>query len=511
MSYSKPIKGLVAAAWLLAATSMPALAEREIVGSGRTPNNTMLVKIDQGGGHMSERIVLSLDKSAVVELPANIRDIMVANPEIADAVIRTPRRVFVLGKKVGQTNIFFMDPSGKQILNLELQVERDLSVLERMYSEYLPNARIKVAALNDKVILSGFVSSAAAANQARNLAAKFIGEEESGVESVVNMLTIDATEQVMLKVRIVEMQRNIAKQFGVSWDAYYSPDGDITGFSLDGSPITDGDSLISGGSDNPFSLLGRALSSSGFGLGTAGTSGGASATLNLMERVGLVKTLAEPTLTAISGEAANFLAGGEFPVPTGRDRDGNIVIDFKEFGVGLGFTPLVMSEGRISMRISTEVSELTTAGALLTSGSSTTDDDGNTVTVAGINIPALRVRRAETTVELPSGGSLIMAGLLQENMRQNIDGLPGAKDVPILGALFRSRDYQSAETELVIIVTPYLVRPVSESEIQTPIDGFAPPSDLGTILLGRLNTVYSVNGSKDTGSSWRGPVGHIVE
>ena len=502
MSFFKPI-GLAMSAALLCAASMGAVpaSAKELVGSGRTPNNTMLVKIDQGGGHMTTRIVLSLDKGAIVELPANARDVLVANPAIVDALIRTPRRTYILGKAVGQTNLFFLDASGKQILNLEVQVERDLMVLKDMLKKYLPSSRIEVAALNDKVILSGFVASASAADQARNLAAKFIGEEEKGIESVINMLTVDANEQVMLKVRVVEMQRSMAKQFGVSWDAYFSPD------------VTSGvgETVIGAVSDNQFGLLGRALSGTGLGVSNVGSTGGANAVLQLMERTGLAKMLAEPTLTAISGEPANFLAGGEFPVPTGRDKDGNVTIEFKQFGVGLGFTPVVLSEGRISMRISTEVSELTTAGALLSGSTTTTDDNGNTFTVAGVTIPALRVRRAETTVELPSGGSLVMAGLLQESTRQNIDGLPGAKDVPVLGALFRSRDYQSQETELVIIVTPYLVKPVSEHELKTPADGFVPPSDLGTILLGRLNSVYSVSDQSSSGASWQGPVGHIVE
>jgi len=502
MSFVKIIGRTMAAALLCAASvsTVPAFA-KELVGSGRTPNNTMLVKIDQGGGHMTKRIVLSLDKGAIIELPANARDVMVGNPSIVDAVVRTPRRTYILGKAVGQTNLFFLDGSGKQILNLEVQVERDLIVLKDMLKKYLPSSRIEVAALNDKIILSGIVASASAADQARNLAAKFVGEDEKGIESVINMLSIDANEQVMLKVRVVEMQRSLAKQFGVSWDAYFSPNVD-TGV---------GDTIISAAGINEFSLLGRALSGTGFGVSNVGSTGGANALLQLMERTGLSKTLAEPTLTAISGEPANFLAGGEFPVPTGRDNEGNVTIEFKQFGVGLGFTPVVLSEGRISMRISTEVSELTTAGALLSGSSTVTDDDGNTFTVSGINIPALRVRRAETTVELPSGGSLVMAGLLQESTSQNIDGLPGAKDVPVLGALFRSRDFQSEETELVIIVTPYLVNPVNEHELKTPADGFAPPSDLGTILLGRLNSVYSVSGQSSNGSNWQGPVGHIVE
>ncbi len=235
------------------------------------------------------------------------------------------------------------------------------------------------------------------------------------------------------------------------------------------------------------------------------------AMIQALERSGVFKTLAEPTLTAISGEAANFLAGGEFPVPVSRDRDGNVTIQFKPFGVGLGFTPVVLDEGRISLRISTEVSELTTDGAFTSQGGRYTDSDGNIVIVSGITIPGLRVRRAETTVELPSGGSLVMAGLLQESTKQNIDGLPGVKDLPVLGPLFRSRDFQNNETELVIIVTPYLVKPVAEKELALPTDGFAPASDAETILLGHLNLVYGDGTKTQPEGRLQGPVGFIME
>lgn len=484
--------------------STPASADSHKNASG----NVMHVKIDQGNTHLTKRITLSLNKGAIIELPADARDVMVSNPAILDAMVRTSRRTYILGKMVGQANVFFLDGEGNQILNIEVQVERDVAPLSRMLKRYLPSSRIEVAALNDRVVLSGFVPSASASMQAQEIATKFIGDELQ--DGVVNLLSIDANEQVMLKVRIVEMQRTVSKQFGVSWDAYFSPDGDITGFLPDGTPTTDGDTIVSFGNENPFSLLGKALSNTGIVGTNAGSTGGVSALLQLMERTGLVKTLAEPTLTAISGEPANFLAGGEFPVPTGRDRDGNVNIVFKQFGVGLGFTPVVMDEGRISLRISTEVSELATTGSLLAGGSTITNEDGSTTVIGGISVPALRVRRAESTVELPSGGSLVLAGLLQENVSQNIDGLPGAKDVPVLGALFRSRDFQSDETELVIIVTPYLVRPVNERDIKTPADGFSPPSDMGTILLGRLNSVYGV-GNQSASSDWQGPVGHIVE
>jgi pilus assembly protein CpaC len=194
-----------------------------------------------------------------------------------------------------------------------------------------------------------------------------------------------------------------------------------------------------------------------------------------------VRTLAEPNLTAVSGEAAKFLAGGEFPVPVGRDNNGNITIMFKQFGVGLAFTPVVLDKGHISLQISTEVSELTNTGAFSLQGG---------VTGGGLTIPALSVRRAETTVELPSGGSLMIGGLFQQQSKQNIDGFPGLKDLPVLGALFRSRDFQNNETELVVMVTAYLVDPVAEQRLAGPDDGFVVPSDAETILFGRLNKIY---------------------
>ncbi len=234
------------------------------------------------------------------------------------------------------------------------------------------------------------------------------------------------------------------------------------------------------------------------------TSGSTSVTgdLQAFERVGLTRTLAEPNLTAISGEAAKFLVGGEFPVPTGEDNTGKVSIEFKPFGVGLGFTPVVLSSGRISLKLSTEVSELSNQGSF----SLATGAGGPTLVV-----PSLTVRRAETTVEMPSGGALMIAGLLQDKSNQNLDFLPGVKDIPILGALFRSRDFQSGQTELVIIVTPYLVSPTSPAELQTPLDGVETASDVDTIFLGRLNKTYKHEPEATSGRTYQGPYGYVVE
>jgi pilus assembly protein CpaC len=223
--------------------------------------------------------------------------------------------------------------------------------------------------------------------------------------------------------------------------------------------------------------------------------------LNALETVGLLHTLAEPNLTAVSGETAKFLAGGEFPVPAGRDQQGNVSIDFKQFGVGLSFTPIVLSAGRISLQISTEVSELTNTGAFTLSG-------GNGAGTA-VTIPALNVRRAETTVELPSGGSFAIAGLMQHATKQQIDAFPGVKDLPVLGALFRSRDFQNQETELVVMVTAYLVNPTSEAQLASPSDGYITPTDPETLLLGQLNTIYKKD-TKQVSPQAQAPVGFVV-
>lgn len=436
-----------------------------------------LVKVDQGGeGTRTRSVVLGLNKAAVVELPVSARDVLVSDPAIVDAVVRTPQRIYLIGLKVGQTNAFFFNKTGKQIVNLEIRVERDLEGLRTSLHQYFPDARIDVQAMNDHIVLSGSVANAAEADKAKDLAARYVGSPDQ----VLNMLTIEGKEQVMLKVTVAEMQRSVIKQLGVDL---------TTAGSL-------GNLALNLATSNPFSIQGGALggATAGGTLTTGNTTLGAS--LKALEEDGLVRTLAEPTLTAISGEGAKFLAGGEFPVPTAKDKDGNITVTYKPFGVGLAFTPVVLSEGRISLKISTEVSELTTQGQVVQNG---------------LTIPALKVRRAETTLEMPSGGSLVMAGLLSDSTKQNIDGVPGAKDLPVLGQLFRSRDYQKNETELVIIVTPYVVDPVSRKELALPTDGYAPASDMDTILMGRLNATYGNKNAAPTDKQLKGPVGFVVD
>ncbi len=451
-----------------------------------------------GGGPVVKHLTLALDKAEIVELDADARDVLVSNPEIVDAVVRTPRRIFLLAMKTGQTNAFFFDGAGHQLLSIEIRVERDVTDLATMLHSDLPDSHVKVAALNDNVVLSGSVADAIESQRAQDLAARFAG----GADKVVNMLQVNAHDQVMLKVRVAEVQREVAKQLGVD---------------LQGAVNAAGVPLVAS-TANPFGLNGTLSALSGFQVGAAcaagaltlpmtGTTNPCTGPNNIqgvvkaLEQVGLIHILAEPNLTAVSGETAKFLAGGEFPVPVSRDQFGNIVVEFKQFGVGLSFTPVVMSENRISLQISTEVSELTNTGAFTQQASGSSG--------SAFTIPALAVRRAETTVELPSGGSFAIAGLLQHTTKQEIDAFPGLTDIPVLGALFRSRDFQNNETELVVIVTAYMVNPTAEANLATPGDGFAPPADPEAILLGRLNAVYKHNsaGLKTAGN----PIGYIVQ
>lgn len=419
-------------------------------------------------------VSLGLGKSLVIDLPREARDVLVASPDVADAVMRTARRAYLIGMSVGQTNVFFFDGAGRQIAVLDVQVERDLGILSQTLRQIIPGSDVRVQSVNDNIVLTGTVPTASDSVNAASIAGRFVDDPER----VLNMIQTHGSEQVHLKVTVAEMKRNMLKQLGVDIQA-----------------LIDGGTKLAVLTDTPFGL-GGALS----GTFLEGAFGGGDDRLGVAiraaEQNGILRVLAEPTLSAISGESAEFLAGGEFPVPVGYDNDTNTVtIEYKPFGVSLAFTPIVMSGGRISLKISTEVSELTSESA---------------VSVGPISVPGLTTRRANSTIELPSGGSLVLAGLLQQNTRQAINGLPGLKDVPVLGALFRSRDYQSNETELVVIATPYLVKPTAPDQLVRPDRNFEPASDPETLFLGRVNKIYGAPGAAPKGS-YRGSVGFIIE
>ena len=491
---------LLSIAAVAAGMCLPAAADGvDAKAQAVRPEPTQTLRIRSGGtGPQSHTLNLPLNKGAIIELPEDARDVLVSNPEIVDAVVRTPRRVYVVGMKVGLSNAFFFTSGGKQLLNLEIRVERDMKVLESLIERSVNGADVQVENVNDRVVLLGSVRSPADAEAARQIAIRFVTDPEKPLkmDAVVSRLGIRGNDQVMLRVRVAEMQRTLSKQLGTDISAAFDIGKNLP-LALDSS--------------NPFSLLGQALSTQqNFQFGNLQKGNSVQAMIKAFERTGMVRVLAEPNLTAVSGEAAKFLAGGEFPVPVSRDRDGNVQIEFKPFGVGLGFTPIVLSEGRISLRISTEVSEITGDNAFVSQGGLSLDSNGNVITIPGVTIPGLKVRRAETTVELPSGGSMVMAGLLQQSMKQNIDGIPGLKNLPILGSLFQSRDFQSGETELVVIVTPYLVEATAAANLDLPTQGFAPASDAETVLLSRLNAVYGGKGKSQPQGTLKGPIGFVV-
>ena len=463
-----------------------------------------VISVSARSGQSNKHITLPIGKGTIVQLDTDARDVLVSNPDIVDAVVRTPRRIFLLGMKQGQTNAFFFDGAGHRILSLDLNVQKETGDVASLIRAGMPGSNIRVAAVNDSVVLTGTVSNAQESTRAQDIAVRFTGD----ATKVVNMLKIAGGEQVMLKVRVAEMDRNIAKQFGVNLQEAALVAGvpiiASTGnqFGLIGKALSDA-SQAQFGSVCPQAFLPQQTIQQLVGTGSFSDKTGTLTTTNVpcsspnniqgvlqaLDQIGLVHILAEPNLTAVSGETARFLAGGQFPVPAGRDTQGNISIEFKDFGVGLSFTPVVLSPGRISMQISTEVSELTNTGAFTLSGS-TQLVNGTLVTVPGLTIPALSVRRAQTTVELPSGGSFAIAGLMQHTTKQVIEQFPGIGEMPVLGSLFRSRDFQNNETELVVLVSAYLVNPTIESKLSTPMDGYQIPTDPETILLGHLNAVY---------------------
>lgn len=501
------------------------------------PAGDQVTRITLTADQNAAAIELAKGKSAIIELPGDVRDLLVTNPAVADAVLRDKRRIYVVGLTEGTTDAAFFDAAGRRIVSLNIRVTQPVDQLADTLSRVLPDAKLRVQPIRDSVVLTGTVRTASESDAASRIAARFVG----GDDKVLNMISIAGKDQVMLQVRIVEVQRNVVKQLGVDLNAVlgqlgqdqfsfglsptYGVNGSLLGgmtggYQLDTTkvpvisrdvkvPLTTCDS-------NGLCTTAETLKAYDFvdpkdPLSTIRNSAGSTGTnsarsmLQAFERVGLVRTLAEPSLTAVSGEAGHFLVGGEFPVPTGSDNTGKVTIEFKPYGVGLGYTPIVMSGGRISLKISTEVSELSSLGAFtLGVGSSST-------TSTTLTVPGLAVRRAETTVELPSGGSFMIAGLLQQTTKQTIDSVPGMTSMPILGSLFRSRDFQNGQTELVVIVTPYIVDPTRPQNLQTPADGLRFASDMSTVFMGRLNKVVKAPAGANAGRAYQGPVGYVIE
>jgi pilus assembly protein CpaC len=523
---------LTFAGFILLALSGPgAVVAKDNVDTGRgLSNNGSVIRINSRSEPRTRQVSLGAGKSIMIEFGFDLRDVLVADPDRVDAVVQTSNRVFMIAKKSGQTNAFFFDANGDRVLTLELSVGADLTGVEDLLRRLIPGSKIKAEVAGNALVLTGTVPTPADSNRASTIAEKFAavtadftgssagadnaasssaknaakagsGSTAGETGAVINLLAVEGEEQVMLRVVVAEVQRNMLKQFGVNLGAVINAGNFTTSIlSANGLPLTGATlgnlpiSAVVPATGALVNVLDPAGNNSVGNSGVAGKqfvgSSQISHAIRAMERDGLVKTLAEPNLTAISGEPAKFLAGGEIPFVTGVDREtGARIVEYKEFGVQLAFTPVVMSEGRISLKIDTAVSEIA-------------EFIGNS--------PVINKRQARTTVELPSGGSLALAGLISEDTRQNIDGFPGIKEMPILGTLFRSRDFIKKETELVVIVTPYVVRPVARPQLSRPLDGLGDAADREANFLGHVNKIYGRGDAMPAGDL-KGDYGYIVE
>ncbi len=426
---------------------------------------------------------LDVNKSRIIHLSRPARDVLVANPAIADVGLRSPDTAFVVGRKVGETNVYFFDADGHQIDGIDLTVKFDSGAVSTVLHQMLPSEQIQVATANQSLVLTGSVASAQDAENARQIARQFVADDSS----IINLISIRDKSQVLLRVHVSEMSRSVVKELGIT-------PGQPTpfNFSIGGSHFSFTGNTPNFTGNTPFGALSSAIPLGGGGSATF------TSLLQALESNGLVKTLAEPNLTAVSGETASFLVGGQFPVPSPQPSGGGttITVTYKDFGVRLTFTPVVLSSGQINLKIATEVSQLSTEGA---------------ITINGFNIPALSMRRAVTTVELPSGGSIAIAGLLQNNIQNTIQGLPGLKDIPVLGSLFSSTQFQRKESDLVIAVTPLLVKAVDPNVLALPTDGFGPASDFNMYFLGRVNATYGKSTPEFPHGQPKGPYGYILE
>ena len=479
-----------------------------------TPAAARSKRIRIGAHEGSRTVKLGLDKSIVIDLPADAHDVMVASPAVADAIVRTSRRIYVIGKEIGQTNIFVFGRGGEQIASIDLDVERDISGLVDTIHRLVPGSDVDAEMINDNIVLTGTVSTPQAAGKAIQLAEVFVtaGEQANNgtgaggnsianlfgddkESKVINLLKITGDDQVHLKVTVAELSRSVIKQLGIN-------SGLTRNFGVNQEGVAT--------SINPSNLALNGRTGNDFALRPAGPVSGITSQvmrgmfnfqseLRALDQTGVMRTLAEPSLTAVSGEQAQFRVGGTFSLlkqATCEDGKKQFAYEEKEYGIAMAFTPVVLTSGRISLKLRTEVSEPTAQGAQ-------TGLCGNLI--------GIRKRLADTTVELPSGGAMVIGGLVQDDVRQVVSGLPGAGKIPFFGSLFRSREFVRDETEVVVIVTPYLVRPVAASKLQRPDDGFAPASDPAGNLLGRINRVYGVRKGKLPPGRYTGSVGFIYK
>jgi pilus assembly protein CpaC len=409
--------------------------------------NTESVTLDFSSREQRD-LQLQVGQSQIIMSPVPLEQAVIGSPDIADIKLMSAQRVLVLGIKPGTTNLTLRPKGDQQAVVLDVSVSYDRNGIKRKIAETMPNEeRIEVRDSNDKVMLTGQASSASAMEMALAIARSFVP-----ADNVVNLMQVGGSQQVMLEARVAEVARNSLKDLGIS------------------ARITNNGGKFQVSSGLPVS--GAFTTLSYFNLGSIFDS--LSVSLQALEKKGLAKTLAEPNLVALSGQEANFLAGGEIPIPVAQNSGlaNAITVEYKQFGVGLRFTPTVLDKDRINLKLLSEVSAIDSANAFSV---------GN-----GISIPAISTRRAGTTIELGDGQSFAVAGLMQSNMKNAISQFPFLGDIPVLGALFRSTDFQRDESELVIIVTAHLVKPVNRNRLAAPTDIFTPPSDVDQYLLGRL-------------------------
>ncbi|HTK85194.1 MAG TPA: type II and III secretion system protein family protein [Patescibacteria group bacterium] len=412
-----------------------------------------LVSIEDAKKTPSGDVFLVKGMAKVIEMPGPVSDIMVANPALVDVSALQSSKLYIVGLGFGTTNVMALDASGNVIRNLTVHVKVDDVAIQAMVHKLFPKEDVTVTALYDRIVLTGYVSTPDMSNKISDFVEQAALDNEKGGSSggagidpvrnqmIVNLLKVAGEQQVLLKVKVIEASRDMVRDLGIE--------------TTTGGFITGGLDPLSGGViDNTAGVttaVGSGLLKDPLGTGevlfnrnSAGLIGPIKLIIRALEENGLLNTLAEPNLTAISGETAGFLAGGEFPIPTSRDQNNNVVVTYHPFGVALNFKPIVLSNDRISMQLQTEVSSI---------------DNSNSLSAFGVLLPGFSVRRAATTVELPSGGSLMIAGLLQSNVVENLRKLPGISNVPILGDLMSSRAFQRNESEMIVIVTAYLVKP----------------------------------------------------
>jgi pilus assembly protein CpaC len=436
-----------------------------------------------------QKLHLAVGKSIIVQSPGAVRRVSLVSPEIADAMVLTPRQIYLTGKASGLTHVTLWDVGDKVIGILELEISPDISRLKEILHKILPEEKdIRIHATHDQITLSGTVSSATNLSQVLALAAPFAPLDEKKEPKIINLLEVAGVHQVMLEVRVSEISRSVLKRLGFNFN-YVSSSGQNFGLSL----LNQLSSLPAAGfptagvevSDSINAIF-RFLSSD-----TTWT-----VFIDALKEEGLLKVLAEPTLITLSGKTANFLAGGEFPIPVPQSSGGGgttITIEYKPFGVGLNFTPTVLSNKKINMQVTPEVSEL---------------DFSNALTTSGFVVPAVTTRRVSTVIELADGQSFAIAGLLKDDVRQIVSKFPLLGDIPVLGALFRSTSFEKNESELIVIVTPHLVKPLDMAKQTLPTDQYVEPSDLEFYLLGSMEGRGNPNPVK--GAGLEGQFGHIL-